>query len=123
MIRRSTPFAAILMLWLATAMPQNAAAALSAENSIWVGTYGSISHWRPVARDELILWASPTRPYLVKIWRPHRSLRFVNALGVTKTVGRVTKFDKVVLDGQRIPIKSIRRIDKEYAKALRYRTS
>lgn len=93
-----------------------------ADDSIWVGSYGSINNWRPVARDELILWASPKRAYLVKIWRPHHSLRFVHTIGVTRTAGRVTDFDQVIVDGQRVPIKSIERLDAQVAKGMKYRT-
>jgi hypothetical protein len=39
---------------------------------------------------------------------------------VTTTVGRVTKFDKVIVDGQRLPIKSIVALERETAKNLRW---
>ena len=89
-----------------------------ANQSIWMA--GGFSNWRAVSRDELILWATPSRPYLIKIWRPVTSLRFVNTIGVTSTAGRVTKFDKVIVDGQRLPIKSIKALDRETAKDLRW---
>ena len=79
--------------------------------------------WRPVARDQLIVWASPSRAYLVKIWRPVQSLRFVDTLGVTRTAGRVTTFDRVIVDGQRLPIKAIRRLDPQVAREMSYRRS
>ncbi len=89
--------------------------------SIWIGSYGSISSWKPVARDELILWTSPRRAYLVKIWRPASDLRFANAIAVTDSAGRITKFDRVIVRGQRVPIRSIQRIDAKTARSLRYR--
>ena len=92
-----------------------------ANQSIWLGSYGRISNWRPVSRDELIIWASPSKPYLVKIWRPFTSLRFVQAIGVTSTAGRVTRFDSVIVDGQRLPIISIAALDRETAKELRWK--
>ena len=92
------------------------------ENSIWVGSYGSISNWRPVARDELILWNGPSRAYLVKVWRPHAgSLRNSESIGVTRTAGRITKFDSIFVRGQKLPIKHIQRIDPQMAKSMRYR--
>ena len=97
-----------------------AAADRPTNDSIWVGSFGRLYNWRPVSRDELILWASPSKPYLVKIWRPFRSLRFAHTIGVTTTIGRVTKFEKVIVDGQRLPIKSIVALDRETAKALRW---
>ena len=107
---------------LAFSVPAPAATTteVTANQSIWLGSRGNFNSWRAVSRDELILWASPSRPYLIKIWRPVTSLRFVNAIGVTTTVRRVTKFDKVIVDGQRLPIKSIVALDRETAKNLRW---
>ena len=99
----------------ANAVPRN-------ENSIWVGSYGSISNWRPVARDELILWNGPSHAYLVKVWRPHAgALRSSEAIGISRTAGRITKFDSVFVHGQKLPIKFIQKIDPQVAKAMRYR--
>lgn len=92
----------------------------SLNQSIWLGGRGHFSSWRAVGRDELILWASSSRPYLVKIWRPFASLRFAHTIGVTTTAGRVTTFEKVIVDGQRLPIKSIAALDRETAKSLRW---
>lgn len=89
-----------------------------ANQSIWMGA--GFNDWRAVSRDELIIWATPSRPYLVKIWRPSTSLRFVNTIGVTSSAGRVTKFDNIIVDGQRLPIKSIKALDRQAAKDLRW---
>lgn len=91
-----------------------------AQDSIWIGSYGRLHNWRAVSRDELILWASPSRPYLVRIWRPFSSLRFAHTIGVTSTIGRIDKFERVIVDGQRLPIKSIVALDKESARAMRW---
>ncbi len=93
------------------------------EDSIWVGAYGSINNWRAVSQDELILWTGPKRAYLVKIWRPFRSLRHANAIGVTRFGGRITEFDQVIVGGQRLPIKTIQRLDAKVAKAMKYQRS
>jgi len=90
------------------------------KNSIWLGNGGNLSNWRAISRDELIIWATPFKPYLVKIWRPFRSLRFVQTIGVTSTTGRVTTLDSVIADGQRLPIKSIVALDRETAKILKW---
>lgn len=110
---------------LALSLPAQAAIdSTEPENqSIWIGSFGHFNNWHAVSRDELILWASPSRPYLVKIWRPFRGLRFANAIGVTSTAGRVTKFDSVIVNGQRRPIKSIVALTRDEAKALRYSKS
>lgn len=99
----------------ANAVPRN-------ENSIWIGSYGSISNWRAVARDELIMWNGPSRAYLVKVWRPYGAgLRSSETIGFTRTAGRITKFDTIYVRGQRLPIKFIQRIDPQVAKSMRYR--
>lgn len=104
------------------ALSPDANAASRNENSIWIGSYGSISNWRAVARDELILWNGPSHAYLVKVWRPHAgSLRFSETIGVTRTAGRITKFDSIFVRGQKLPIKHIQRIDPQMAKSMRYR--
>ncbi len=90
------------------------------KNSIWLGSSGNLSNWRAISRDELIIWATPFKPYLVKIWRPFRSLRFVQTIGVTSTTGRVTTLDSVIVDGQRLPIKTIVALDREAAKSLKW---
>jgi hypothetical protein len=55
--------------------------------------------------------------------RPYTSLRFIQTIGVPSTTGRVTKFDNVIVDGQRLPIKSIVALDREIAKDLRWDNS
>jgi len=119
---RTMSFAIVAMLAISapTFAASESAAKPVAVDSIWITGRG-LHSWRAISRDELILWASPSRPYLVKIWRPYSSLRFVNAIGVTTTVGRVTKFEKVIIDGQRLPIKSIVALDRETAKTLHWR--
>ena len=94
----------------------------SANDSIWLGYGGGFSDWRPIARDELIVWATRSKPYLVKIWRPSTSLRFVQSIGFSTFGGRVTHFDHIYVDGQRLPIKSIVALDKEEAKLLRWQS-
>ena len=88
-------------------------------DSIWLGSFGGRLHnWSAVSRTELILWASPGRPYLVTIWRPASSLRHARTIGVTSTAGRINKFDKVIVNGWSVPIRSIVAIDRATAKSL-----
>ncbi len=108
---------------LATAGPASAHnTARQLDDSIWVGSHGTFTNWRPVARDELVVWASPSRAYLVKIWRPFTSLRWVDTVGVTRTAGRVTVLDRVIVAGQSVPIKSIRRLDPSLARDMGWRS-
>lgn len=98
-------------------------AEIKRSDTIWLPSGGHNYSWRAVAKDEVLIWASPSRPYLVKIWRPFASLRFANSIGVTSTGGRVTTFDQVIVDGQRLPIRSIVALDKKTAKNLRWQKS
>ncbi len=113
-------FAALLALSVPTMATSNSDSEIRTNQSIWIGSAGRFNNWRAVSRDELILWASPSKPYLVKIWRPFTSLRFVHTIGVSTTAGRVSKFDYVIVDGQRYPIKSIVALDRETAKEMRW---
>ncbi len=116
----TSTFVAVALLAFSAPTPAATSTELKANQSIPLGGRGNFNSWRAVGRDELILWASPSKPYLIKIWRPFTSLRFVNAIGVTTTGGCVTKFEKVIIDGQRLPIKSIVALDRETAKILRW---
>lgn len=89
-------------------------------DSIWLHRGNRLHDWRAVGRDQLLIWTSPSRAYLVKIWRPYSSLRFARYIGVTSTAGRVTRFDRVIVNGERLPIRSIVALDREYAKSLRW---
>ena len=92
-----------------------------ANDTIWLGHGRGFSNWRPVARDELIIWSSRSRPYLVKIWKPYTSLKFVHTIGFSTFGGRITHFDNIYVDGQRLPIKSIVALDREVAEQMRWR--
>ena len=116
----TSTFVTVALLAFSAPAPAATGTELKANQSIPLGGRGNFNSWRAVGRDELILWASPSKPYFIKIWRPFTSLRFVNAIGVTTTGGRVTKFEKVIIDGQRLPIKSIVALDRETAKILRW---
>ena len=112
--------AALLALSAPTMATFNSGSEIRTNQSAWIGAAGRFSSWRAVARDELILWASPSKPYLIKIWRPTTNLRFVHTIGVSSTAGRVSKFDYVIIDGQRYPIKSIVALDRETANEMRW---
>ncbi len=115
-------FATMLALSAPTMAISNSDSEIKTNQSIWIGSHASFNSWRAVSRDEFILWASPSKPYLVKIWRPFTSLRFVHTIGVSTTAGRVSKFDYVIVDGQRRPIKSIVALDRETAKGMRWQS-
>ena len=112
--------AGLLALSAPTMATFNSGSEIRTNQSAWIGGAGRFSSWRAVGRDEFILWTSPSKPYLVRIWRPSTSLRFVHTIGVSSTAGRVSKFDYVIIDGQRYPIKSIVALDRETAKEMRW---
>ncbi len=121
---RTAIIVATALLMLSTAVP-----AASNDNdakyndSIWLPMNARLHNWRAVSQDEILIWSSPARPYLVRIWRPHRNIRTANAIGVTTTAGRLTTFDSIFVYGQYLPILSIERIDREVAKNMRYKKS
>ncbi|MEM8682815.1 MAG: DUF6491 family protein [Pseudomonadota bacterium] len=89
--------------------------------SIWIGSFGRLHNWRAISRDEIVVWASPSRPYLIKLSHRNPNLRFAHAIGVTSHTGRITKFESVIADGWRTPIESILALDRETAKTLRWK--
>jgi len=115
----------LFLAFLAVSTPAFAVSTSEAEvkssDSIWLPGGDRNYSWRAVAKDEVLLWATPSRPYLVKIQRPFTNLRFANSIGVTSFGSRVTAFDQVIVDGRRLPIKSIVALDKETAKSLRWK--
>ena len=89
--------------------------------SIWIGSFGRLHSWRAISRDEIVVWASPSRPYLIKLSHRNPNLRFAHVIGVTSHTGHITKFESVIVDGWRTPIKSIVALDRETAKSLRWK--
>ena len=85
-----------------------------------IRTFGRIQGWRALDRDTVIIWATGLRPYLLELARPSPDLRFANAIGVTGISGRVhSRFDSVIVEGIRYPIRQIYRITPADAKALK----
>lgn len=74
--------------------------------------------WEVVDRESLIIWATPFRPYLVRLDRPSPDLRFARAIGVSEFGGRVhSRFDSVYIAGLNYRISEIYRLSREDAKA------
>jgi hypothetical protein len=79
-----------------------------------------IDGWRPLDRRTLIVWASPSKPYLVELSRDSFGLRYASTIGVTSTAGNVyERFDCVVVDGVRYPIGAISELDPETARQMK----
>ena len=83
-------------------------------------TFDRMDGWRAISRDTLIIWATPFRPYLVKLSRPSFDLRFEQTIGVTSTGGAVyAKFDSVIVDGIRYQIRAIYKLDPKTARHMK----
>ena len=116
-----TLFAALVAVSAPALAGSTSHAEFRRSDSIWLHRGNRLHDWHAVGRDQLLIWASPSRAYLVKIWRPYASLRFARYIGVTATAGRVTRFDRVIVNGERLPIRSIVALNREYAKSLRWK--
>lgn len=80
---------------------------------------GSMNNWQALDRESLIVWVTPSRPYLIQLQRPSFALRSAQAIGLTSLAGRVSAgFDQILVDGWRYQIKSIQALDGDYAKDL-----
>lgn len=81
---------------------------------------GSLDGWRRVDDHSIIVWATPFRPYLIELSRRSPDLRFTNIIGVTSTIGTVhERFDSVIVDGLRYPIKAIYKMDRQSARDIK----
>ena len=67
--------------------------------------------WQPVSRNQLILWANMNDAYLLTITNNCPDLTFSNAIGVSSTASRVSRFDHVTVRGDRCLIQKIQPID------------
>ncbi len=81
--------------------------------------YSGSTGWTALDRDTLVIWASPSRPYLIELDRGTNNLRFANHIGITSFGGHVSaKFDSVIVDGWRYRIRDIYALDRAHAKQL-----
>lgn len=74
--------------------------------------------WNVIDDDTLIVWASPSKPYLVELFRPSRELKFAWSIGVTSFGSRIhAKFDSVEVEGFSYPIREIYKLSRDDAEA------
>jgi hypothetical protein len=81
-------------------------------------TFG-LDSWSAVSRTQLVVWDGVNRAYLLTVWDSCRDLKFANTIAVTSTSRTVSKFEKVVAEGDSCPIQEIRPIDVKQLKADR----
>src|SRR5262245_40065914 len=75
--------------------------------------------WEPVNRNQLVLWTGINDAYLLTVTGPCYELPYANTVGVTSTVNTVSKFESVLVRGDRCPITEIQPIDVHRMKADR----
>ena len=85
-----------------------------------IPAWGRLHSWNVVDNETLIVWATPFRPYLVKLFHPSPELKFAWAIGVTSFGSRIhAKFDSVEVEGFSYPIREIYKLSREEAEAFR----
>jgi hypothetical protein len=84
---------------------------------------GNFDGWNAVSRDQLVVWASFNKAYLLKLTGYCPDLQFAHAIAITSTANTVDKFEKVIVGRDRCFINEIRPLDtkqiKEDRKLLR----
>jgi len=81
---------------------------------------GQIDGWRNLDDRSIIVWATPFDPYLIELSRRSPDLRYTNTVGLTSSAGSVhEKFDSVIVDGIRYPIKAIYKLDRKSARTMK----
>jgi hypothetical protein len=76
----------------------------------WLGRYWG---WKPVSKEQALVWTTPDKGYLIKVEQPCEDLRFADHIGLTSTLHTVYSrgLDYVRVRGWRCPIKEIRPVD------------
>ena len=75
--------------------------------------------WHAIDEDTVIVWATPSQPYLVELAFPSHDLKFSEAIGITSVGSRVyARFDSLRVAGFRYPINSIYKMTREEARNL-----
>jgi len=78
-----------------------------------------IDSWTSVSRDQLVIWTGINEAYLLRVWDVCPDLTFANAIRVTQTGRRISKFEKVIVGDDVCPISEIRPLDVKQLKADR----
>ena len=73
--------------------------------------------WEPLNRNQLVLYTTMNDAYLLTVMGPCYELPFAQTVGVTTTGSSVTRFDSVIVRGNRCPITEIQPIDVHRMKA------
>lgn len=122
-----------MTLWLTAAFTTTSQAAAALQQKIpdaprleqveSISAIRRLHSWTVVDEHTLIIWASPRQPYLIRLFRPSRELKFAHSIGVTSFGSRIhARFDSVEVEGFSYPIREIYRLSRDEAKALEMRS-
>jgi uncharacterized protein DUF6491 len=86
-----------------------------------VDSFTMLTHdsWEPLNRNQLVLYTTFNNAYLLTVAGPCQELPFAQTVRVTTTANTVSKFEKVIVRGNRCPIEQIQPIDVRQMKADR----
>ena len=128
-----TLVALVLCLGSASAQEETPTVVMEARGGSGVVLYGepvrrvyaaTINGWRTVDNRRLILYTSPSRPYLVTLKREARGLRFDPVIGLKLRDRSIdARFDSIYVDGYPYAIERIEKLTKDVADALLARES
>ena len=81
--------------------------------------FGRLYDWSYVDRDSVIVWITPSRPYLIDLKRGTPDLRFAEVIGMTSSVGTTyANFDSIRVRGFDYPIAAIYKLSRDEARVL-----
>jgi hypothetical protein len=74
--------------------------------------FGRFDGWKPLGRDEALVWTTPRKAYLVRVDATCDDLRFAHRIGLTSTLSSVySRYDYVEVRGRPCRIEEIRPVD------------
>jgi hypothetical protein len=80
---------------------------------------GGLHSFEPLDRERLVVWVTPSKPYLIELAYPSSDLRFANAIAIDSRTSQIySRFDSVRIRGIKYPIDGIYRLNREQADAL-----
>jgi hypothetical protein len=75
--------------------------------------------WQGLGRDAVAVWTRLNQIYLIRVEQPCLGLEFARSIGLSSSVGRVSRrFDAVSFENQRCRIEEIRPVDYDQLRRL-----
>jgi hypothetical protein len=84
-----------------------------------VRSLSAVNGWSPVSQTQLVIWTGVNEAWLLTVWDSCRDLTFANGISVTRSGLRISKFDTVMVGGDRCRITEIRPVNVKQMKADR----